>query len=373
MQFIISRDALLNLLAKTQNIVEKKNTMPILVNILMDVDHDKLSVFATDLEVSITDHVSVEMKSPGKIAVDTKNLFNIIKEFSPGNIQILKKPNNWIEIRQNKVVFNIMGLAPEEYPLFPTFETTEFISSPTEMLYDMINKTIYAVSNDETRYHLNGVYFEQMKSEGNASYRMVATDGHRLSLIERQTESNPITAFSQGCIIPRKGLIEIRKILESAKGQKVDFAIEGAQIILKQNTATLMVRLIEGRYPNYQQLIPQNLNKELSVKKDEFMSSLRRISLVANAKSKGITLGMSKGLLKITSNNPDVGDAEEEIAIEYAGEDLKIGFNARYLLDILGSIDDENILINFKDQLSPGILRPKNDKNYTCIIMPMRI
>ena len=372
MKFKAEKKDLLTLLAKTQNVVEKRNTMPILVNVLLDVVGDKLKVFATDLEVSLTDEISVQSQAEGKVAVNAKNLFDIIKELNDGFVQLNRKENNWLEIKQNKSVFNIIGISSEEYPLFPTYSVKAFTSLSAATLLEMIEKTIYSVSNDETRYHLNGVFFEKYKSDEVDHFHMVATDGHRLSLVDRKIESENKLDFNRGIIVPRKGLGEIRKILESVENE-FEMAIEGAQLIIRDKSTVLMVRLIEGKYPNYQQLIPKNLNKIVKINRDRFASSLKRVSLLSNQKSKGITLSLSNGRMEITSNNPDLGDAKEEVEIDYSGNEMKIGFNAKYIMDILNSCDGSDVDIHLNDQLSPGLLRPHGDSKYTCVVMPMRI
>lgn len=369
----IEKKNLIGLLARTQNIVEKRNSMPVLANVLLQLKDKKLKIFATDLEVSITDETEVISGEDGQLAASAKNLFDIIKEFSEGPILITKKGNNWLEIKQNKSVFNIVGISTDEYPIFPSFSTKEFMKINPQIFCEMIEKTIYSVSNDETRYHLNGVYFEKYNLEGKELFKMVATDGHRLSLVSRNIELQAeAPVHNQGVIIPRKGLYEIRKLLEEANDE-IEMAIEGPQLIVRHGSTVLMTRLIEGKYPNYQMLIPQNLSRKVLVNRETLLTSLKRVSLLSNQKYKGVTLALSKGKLEISSNNPDLGDAKEEIEIDYKGEDMKIGFNAKYILDVLNSFEDENVDINLNDQLSPGLMRPHNDHNYTCVVMPMRI
>jgi DNA polymerase III subunit beta len=375
MKIKITKQDFVALISRAQNIVEKRNTMPVLVNVLLEAHGQRLRVFATDLEVSLTDEVPAEALQPGKVAVNARSLFDIIKELPDGPVQLEKKENNWLKITQGKAVFNIVGISPEEYPVFPTFTTKDFLAIETDMLREMIEKTIYSVSTDETRYHLNGVFFEKQVEKESVVYRMVATDGHRLSLIDRKSkEDAPSDAKSgsQGVIIPRKGLHELRKLLDNA-GDTVEMAIEGSQLIVRTNSAVLMIRLIEGKYPNYQQLIPQNLRENLLVNREVFLSSLKRVSLLANAKSRGVTLSLFKGRMEITSNNPELGDAKEEIEVDYSGRDIKIGFNARYILEVLTSMNDDVVQLELNDQLSPGLVRPHNDKSYTCVVMPMRI
>jgi DNA polymerase-3 subunit beta len=290
-------------------------------------------------------------------------------------VELEKKENNWLKISQYKSVFNIVGISPDEYPVFPTFNTAEFTKLDSRVLTEMIEKTIYSVSNDETRYHLNGVFFSKSTEGDNVVYRMVATDGHRLSLVDRKSsgsQNHKGMADTQGVIIPRKGLNEIKKILDNVE-DTVDMAIEGSQLIVRNSNTILMIRLIEGKYPNYQQLIPQNMKENMVVNREALLSSLKRVSLLSNSKSKGVTLNLAGNKLEISSNNPELGDAKEEIEIDYTGQDMKIGFNAKYILDVLGSMTDEEIQLELNDQLSPGLVRPHKDSSYTCVVMPMRI
>jgi DNA polymerase-3 subunit beta len=369
MKIEIEKKDLMSLIGKTQNIVEKRNTMPILVNVLLEADKEQLKVFATDLEVSLTDSAKCKVNQPGKVAVSAKSLFDIAKELSEAPIQLLKKENNWLEIKQGKYTSKIVGISAEEYPIFPAYTGKGFLKIPAETLKDMIDKTIYSVSNDETRYHLNGVYFEQ---KGESGYTMVATDGHRLSLVNKKLPSADLLSSGQGVIIPRKGLQEIKKLLESLGGD-FEIAIEGSQLIVRHNTTTLMIRLIEGKYPNYSQFIPTKLKQKIRVNREAFLTSLKRVALLANQKSKAITLSVSNGRMEIASNNPELGDAKEEIEVSYDGQDLRIGFNAKYVQDVLTAIHDDEIDFEINDQLSPGLIRPHNDQSYTCVVMPMRI
>ncbi len=374
MKIKIEKKDLMNLLGKTQNIVEKRNTMPVLINVLFEAKKNKLKVFATDLEVSLTDETDAEVQEEGQLAINAKNLFDIVKELNEGLISLYKKKNNWLEIKQNKSMFNIVGIGAEEYPIFPSFKTSDFVKMDSKTLSEMIERTIYSVSNDETRYHLNGVYFEKKNAGGKISFRMVATDGHRLSLVDREIAGKfQETAIpNNGVIIPRKGLTEIKKIIDSVEGS-VEMAFEGSQLIIKNGSTVLMVRLIEGKYPNYQQLIPQKMKRSASINREIFLGSIRRVSLLSNHKSKGVTISLTKGKMEISSNNPELGDAKEEIDVDYSGEDMKIGFNARYILDILNSFEDSVLALELDGQLSPGLIRPESDKNYTCVVMPMRI
>lgn len=369
MKLEIKKQDLMNLIGKTQNIVERRNTMPILSNILLEAEGEGLKVFATDLEISLTDFVKATVKNPGKLAVNARNLFEIIKELEDDKVVLTRKENNWLEISQGKYLSKIVGISPEEYPIFPSFSKKNTLKISSEVLKEMIDKTIYSISNDETRYHLNGVYFERREDD---SCSMVATDGHRLSMVNRKLPMDSAFMNGQGVIIPRKALHEIRKLLDSVTGD-FEIAIEGSQLIFKTGQTVLLVRLIEGKYPNYNQFIPAKLKQKIEINREAFLSSIRRVALLANAKSRAITLNFTSGKLEITSNNPDLGDAKEEIDIKYDGQQMKIGFNAKYIQDVLAAISDEAIDFELNDQLSPGLMRPHNDQSYTCVVMPMRI
>jgi DNA polymerase-3 subunit beta len=330
MKITVLKKDLVRILSRPQNIVEKRNAMPVLVNVLLQADKNLLTIFATDLEVSLKDACPAEITQEGKVAVNARNLFDITRELAEGPIQLIKKENHWLEIKQGRYTSKLVGVSAEEYPIFPVYESGNFLKLQSDALREMIEKTIYSVSNDETRYHLNGVYFEQKDQN---EYSMVATDGHRLSLIIKKSES-PIQLPSGGVIIPRKGL----------------------KLILKHDETVLMVRLIEGKYPNYQQFIPQKFSQKLTVNREAFLSSLKRVSLLANYKSKAVTLSIANGRMEIASNNPELGDAKEELEIDYQGKDLKIGFNAKYITDVLTVIQDDEVDFEINDQLSPGLV-----------------
>lgn len=368
MKVEIEKKDLLALIGKTQNIVEKRNTMPILVNILLEADDGVLKVFATDLEVSLTDQVKAKINQPGKVAVSAKKLFEIVKELSDGPVKLVRKDNNWLQIEQGRYRSQLVGVSAEEYPIFPTSNSQGFMEVEAGVLKEMIDKTIYSMSFDVTRYHLNGVYFEIVPNNG---FKMVATDGHRLSLVAKELKGLKSTV-GQGVILPRKGLHEIKKIVESLEGV-VQIAIEGSQFILRHESTTLMIRLIEGKFPNYQQFIPTKLQQKVKINREAFLSSLKKVSMMSNEKSKAVLLTLSKGRMEISSNNPELGDAKDEIEIDYSGNDIKVGFNARYIQDVLGAIHESDVDFELNDQLSPGLMRPHADPNYTCVVMPMRI
>ncbi len=374
MKIIVLKAEIFKLISMVQNIVEKRNTMPVLTNVLLSVSNDILTLYATDLEVSIKSTCKVNCLKDGQVVVNAKNLFNILKEFPDGEIHFKKLENNSLVIEQEKSYFNINGISPDVYPIFPSPETSQFTNFLSSTIKEMIEKTIYSVSTDESRYHLNGVLFESKEGSDSLNIRMVATDGHRLSLVDKNLTITSSGVFKEGIIIPRKGLNEIKKIVDSLDSNEImGITVDGAQLIVKSLNTFLMIRLIEGKYPNYKQLLPKNLNIHAIIDKNKLISSLKRVSLASNQKSKGVVFSFSSGAVKIFSNSPDLGEAKEEIQVSYNKENLKIGFNSRYILEVLTSIRENEVKMSFKDKNSPVLLRPKGDEKYQCVVMPMRI
>lgn len=364
-----NKKELIESLNKVHSVVEKRNTLQILSNIYLQVQNEVLTIKATDLEVSIETSLPVKMLEAGKATVSAKNFFEIIKELPEQEIQIHSKDNHWIGIQCGKSNFNIMGLTPEDFPSLPAYTGKNSAKAKADVLRKMIDHSLYAVSTDETRYNLNGVYLEINESK---KYRMVATDGHRLAMYEDFLfEGNP-DFINKGTIIPKKGIQEIRKLLET-EAATVDVSIEGNHLLLKSGNTFLSVRLIEGQFPDYKQVIPKNNLKFVELDKNAFFNSLKRVSLLANEKSKGIKLSLSNGKLEISSNNPDIGEATETIETTYSGDSLEIGFNAKYLIDCLSVVNAPSIRFELNDRMSPGIVKIPSASEYLSVLMPMRL
>jgi DNA polymerase-3 subunit beta len=368
MKFSIHRDPLLEALQKAQSVVEKRNTVQILANILCTVKGNQLSLCATDLEVGIKITLPVEGAQDGKLTLSAKHFLDIVKELPDKQLNITRKDNNWVEIVCGKSRFNVVSLSADEYPALPAFEEKEYFDSRVEALRDMVDRTSFAVSTDATRYHLNGVFFEHLEKN---IMRMTATDGHRLSFVDQEVFMK-MPELKRGIIIPKKGLGELRKLLDEG-GSSVGLAFERGYVFAHMNGSYLFIRLIEGEYPDYRQVIPKSTDRVVKLDRETFNSALKRVSLLAHEKSRGVKLALQGTSLTISSSNPDMGEAREEIDVQYAGEPIDIGFNARYLLDCLAVVNTEQLEFHFKDRLSPGILKGVGQLNHTYVIMPMRI
>lgn len=368
MKFTIHRDPLFEALQKTQSVVEKRNTVQILGNVLLTISGSQLSVSATDLEVGLKISLPIEGSQDGKVTLSAKNLLDIVKELPSKNLTFTKKDNQWVEITTGKSRFSIVSLPADEFPALPQFDEKTYVDTRVEALNEMITRTSFAVATDPTRYHLNGVFFEPMDT---GLMRMTATDGHRLSFVDQEVFLTP-PEMKRGMIIPRKGLGELKKLLDDASST-IGLAFERGYLFAKLDSTYLFVRLIEGEYPDYRQVIPKSTERKVLIPREDFNSALKRVSLLANEKSRGVKLSMQAGLLTIFSSNPELGEAREEIDVEFTGDAVEIGFNARYLLESLAVMGGEKIEFLFKDRLSPGILRESDKSSHTYVIMPMRI
>ncbi len=368
MKFSVHRNPLLEALNKIQSVVERKNTVPILSHVLFSVEGQELSLSATDLEVGMKMKLPVKVLQEGKITLSAKAFLDIVKELPQTEIELTRKDNDWVEIIAGKSRFKVVSLSALDYPALPQFEDKKYLASRVDAFREMIDRTSFSVSTDATRYLMNGVYLENLEKN---VMRMTATDGHRLAFMDSELISEA-PEMKRGIIIPRKGLTELRKLLDAADST-IGIAFERGYIFAHFDDSYLFIRLIEGEYPDYRQVIPRSTDKVLKVERESFTSALKRVSLLAHEKSKGVKFSIQPGLLTIYSSNPDLGEAKEELDIEYAGEPLSVGFNAKYLLDCLAVTPTPHLEFHLKDHLSPGILRGEGQPNHTYVIMPMRI
>jgi len=370
MNTTIEREALARALSRAQGVIDKRHAMAVLTNVLLEADDGKLCLIASDIEVSLRQSIPATIGEPGKAAVPARTLFEIVRESSSEEITLTSLENHWMTVSAGKSQFKLMGVSPEEHPGMPTTkangETRTTIEIPAGDLNEMIRRTVFAVSTDDTRSNLAGVYL--IGGEGE-SVRMVATDGHRLAMIDRSVGGDGI---GDGVILPRKGLAEAARLLPE-ESSSVKLTIAGSEAQVEVGDSLLSMRLVEGSFPDYQRVIPNETPKRVALCRDELLSTLRRVSILSSERAKGVRFKLSEGALEISTNNPDMGEANEEIAVEYGGDAIEVGFNARYLLDVLGVLPEgEKVELGLGDELSPGVLRG-DDSSYTYVVMPMRI
>lgn len=368
MEIKAKRGDLLATLYWTQSIVERRNTMPILANVLIEAQKGDIRITATDLEVGVRGQVEGEVAKEGTITVSAKKLYEIVREVPNEQIQLKRLENDWVEIRSGRSVFKIVGLDAKEFPQFPKFDSKGLSSMPASTIRQMIERTIFSVSTDETRYSLNGVYVEQ--SDG-GKVRMVATDGHRLAFEEKDIGSLGLT---KGVILPRKGLSELKKLLESGEDGVVSLGFKENMGLVTKDKVELFMRLIDGDFPDYTKVIPKGNPNIAKLDLDELLQALRRVSILSSERYKGVRMEFSDGKVSISANNPDLGEAVEDIEAEYKGKAISIGFNARYMIDVLGVLTgDGEIDIELKDELSPSVIRKNGVDDYLYVLMPMRL
>ena len=381
MNLDIDKRELLKGLVFVQSIAGRKTTLPILSHVLMEADKDSLYLTGTDLETGIREGLPASVRQEGKASVSAKKLYEIVRELPDETIHIEKKENHWITLKCGKSTFNLAGLDPDEFPSLPTYQEENFSKVPTALLMEMIEKTVFAASNEESRYHLNGIFLLQAKQASKDVLRMVATDGHRLSMIHR--EGYRIRGIEKGIILPKKGVMEARKIMGDKEDEQIEIYFDGTHGFLRMGKSLMILRLIDGEFPEYEQVIPKENDKKIRMEREKIHACLRRISTMASERVEGIKIALTKNAMEATSFNQDFGDAKEEVEVAYEGPPLEVGFNARYLLEVLGVVDANEIWMELKDEGSPAILRPavSSEKNspfigpndQLFIIMPMRI
>lgn len=370
MNFTIEKEVFLKGLARIQGIVEKRNTIPVLSNVLLEGVDGELHLTATDLEVGMKSTYPANIITSGKVTVSAKKLYEIIKELPDDEIRFNAKENCWIEVECGKAQFNIVGLSADEFPDFPNPGKGEFISLASSLYKEMIEKTFFSVSQDESKYNLNGIFFQIQKDTN--QLRLVATDGHRLSMIEKKTDVADILELSKGIILPRKGVLELKKLAEEGEGDiRLGFMDNNA--VISKNQTVIIMRLIDGEFPDYDRVIPKKNEQQAVIAVDPFLHALRRMIIVSSEKSRGVKMNFKNNLLEVSSSNPELGDAREELTIEYDGPEISVGFNARYILDILQVQDQEYIRMILKDNVSPGLIKPVDEEDYLAVIMPMRL
>jgi DNA polymerase-3 subunit beta len=372
MHFTVEKEVFLKGLARIQGIVEKRNTIPILSNVLIEGRDNEICLTATDLEVGMRASYPATISTPGKVTVSARKIHEIIKELPDREISFTAKENCWIEIRCGKALFNIVGLSSEEFPYFPQPEREHFFSINSSLLKEMIDKTAFSISTDESKYNLNGIYFRSVEEEAKQMLRLVATDGHRLSMIQKEMNASHVEELLKGVIFPRKGILELKKIAEDGESD-IQLGFMDNNAVVKKDRTVVVMRLVDGEFPDYNRVIPKNNELVAFIHRDAFLHALRRMAILSSEKSRGVKIMLREGSLEISSSNPEFGDSKEDLEIEYSGPDMSIGFNARYLIDILQSQETEKVRLLVRDNLSPGLIKPSAEDDYLAVVMPMRL
>ncbi|MBI1842708.1 MAG: DNA polymerase III subunit beta [Verrucomicrobia bacterium] len=368
MNLSIAKEQLLAGLQSVQNIVSTRTTLPVLSNVLLRAEGDRLSLTATDLDVTIACSVAAAVKRPGSTTAPVKKLVSIARELGSSDIELDTDDKNVTSIRSGASHFRVRGLGPEEFPSMPRFQDDRKVELGQEKLRAMLKRTSFATSSDESRYVLNGIFF----SLHDQRLTLVATDGRRLAMAEEDAE---VGERSQGdFIVPSKAVIELGRLLQEKGSVKILVGENQASFALedeKGGSITIITKLIEGNYPNYRQVIPGEPKERIALSREDLMHALRRAEIMTSEKQNSVKLSFSKNNLAISANAPDIGEAQESLAINYKGVDLAVAFNPGYLIDPLTALTNDEVFLELIDELSPGVLKINGPFLY--VVMPMRL
>jgi len=371
MEITVSKFELLRELTATQGVVERKTTIPILSNYLFEAAGDKLSLTATDLDLSLRTSCLVKVKKEGACTIPARKLHDYVKLLPDAEITIKLLENHWVSIRCGRSNTKMVGMARSNFPSLPAFPTAGVVKIPAQVLRGMIAKTGFAIASEESRYTLNGALMV-LKTE---SITMVATDGHRLSHIERSGEKFEGVSGEMKTLVPKKAMDELKSLLDSTDVETIEFAKDESTLFFRIGPRLLTSRQLTGQFPNYEAVLPKDNNKSITVRGEELNAAISRVAQFADERSRAVRLRLEKGELKLSASSSEMGESEDSIEIDYDGDALAIGFNAQYLLDFLKATGSGEVKLEFKDGQSAGQMRPaeSEDYKYRYIVMPMRI
>ncbi|WP_410795905.1 DNA polymerase III subunit beta [Parvularcula sp. LCG005] len=373
MKVTIERATLLKALSHAQSVVERRNTIPILSNVLMRADGGTLSLTATDLDIEILEKVPADIEQPGAATASAVTLFDIVKKLPDGGQILLETRGETgrLAIESGKSSFQLAILPDQDFPaLTNQSDDGVHFTMPANALRRLIDKTRFAMSQEETRYYLNGIYLHAELDGGSPSLRAVATDGHRLARLDADLPNG--AEDIPGVIVPRKAVLELRRLLEDA-GDEIEITVSESRIRFFSNDIQLTSKLIDGTFPDYRRVIPDGNDRVLTVDNADFRRAVDRVSTVSADKTRSVKLSLEDDMLKLLVNNPEAGSATEELSVDYQAEKLDIGFNAKYLLDIANQVDGETAVFHFADSASPTVVTDAEDPRALYVLMPLRV
>lgn len=373
MEFNISRETFLDGIQKTLSIVERRTTIPILNNILFrTTGKNDLGIIATNREIGLVAHYEAEVMNPGEITLSARKLYEMIREIQGDSIHVQMNDMNWVSVRCGKVSYRIPGISADDYPKVESDGEQKFFVINSGILTEMIDKTFFAMSQEEMRINLNGVLMEVEQGESGNRVRMVATDGHRLSMVEMDLGAQKFLDLEKGIIIPRRGVSEIKKLIEQGD-EDVEIGVEKGTIIIKKKNTLLKISLIDADYPDYRRVITMDKGNRVELDRVQFLHALRRMGVMATDKYNGVKIGISGERMQLNSTNPDVGEANDEVDITLQDKEMESVYNVRYLMDAVEVIDEDKMVFEMREGLRPGTIRPAVKENYICIIMPLKV
>ncbi|MDP9160515.1 MAG: DNA polymerase III subunit beta [Acidobacteriota bacterium] len=371
MEITVTKSELLRELTATQGVVERKTTIPILSNYLFEAAGDKLSLTATDLDLSLRTSCNAKVKKEGSCTIPARKLHDYVKLLPDAEVTIKLLENHYVSIRCGRSNTKMVGMARSNFPGLPAFPTVGVVKIPAQVLRSMIAKTGFAIASEESRYTLNGALMV-LKPE---SITMVATDGHRLAHIERPGEKFDGVSGEMKTLVPKKAMDELKSLLDSTDADTIEFAKDESTLFFRIGQRLLTSRQLTGQFPNYEAVLPKDNSKSINLHSDELSAAISRVAQFADERSRAVRLKLEKGELKLSASSTETGESEDTIEIDYNGDPLTIGFNAQYVLEFLKAAGAGDVKLELKDAQSAGQLRPADseDYKYRYIVMPMRI
>src|SRR3954467_15869077 len=372
MKLTIERAALLKALSHVQSVVERRTTIPILSNVLLRAEAGGLALSATDMDLEIVEQVPARIEREGRTTAPAHTLYDIVRKLREGaqvELEALGERSEMV-LRSGRSTFTLACLPPEDYPVMSAGELAHHFSLSAADLRALIDRTRFAISTEETRYYLNGIYLHATKSDGVAVLRAVATDGHRLARVELPLPKG--AAGMPGIIVPRKAVLEVRKLIEETEGE-IAVSLSDAKIKFGLDNVSLTSKLIDGTFAHYERVIPTGNDKILEAERKPLFDAVDRVSAISAEKSRSIKMNCEKGLITLSASSPEAGSASEEVEVTYSAGHLEIGFNSRYLLEILGQIEGDAARFAMADAASPTVIRDVADASAMYVLMPMRV
>jgi DNA polymerase III subunit beta len=372
MKVTIERAQLLRSLGHAQSVVERRNTIPILSNVKLQAETGELRLTATDMDLEIVESVAADVAAAGATTVPAHTLYDIVRKLPEGAQLELESASGGerLSLRCGRSRFTLACLPIEDFPTLTSGELPFRFRLPAAQMRSLIDRTRFAISTEETRYYLNGIYLHVARSGSVDVLRAVATDGHRLARVELPLPED--AAQMPGVIIPRKTVAEVRKVIDETEGD-LEVALSETQIRIGADQAVLTSKLIDGTFPDYERVIPEHNDKQLEVNCREFKQAVDRVSAISNDRSRAVKLKLANGTLELSANSPEHGSASEELEVRYSGDSMEIGFNSRYLLDIAEQIGGDSARLSMADAASPTILHELDDRSAIYVLMPMRV
>ena len=372
MKFTIQKSEIVDVLSKIQGLTGRRSSLAITECILITAAEGSIQVIATDLETGYEGSFPASVQEPGTIAISARKFYEIVREFPSAEIRIEEKANRIIDIGNEKVQYHLKSMNPDDFPNTPAFENLEFFEMEASAFKKMIEKTIVISGvGEDKKPHINGVYFERLCDDDPSIIRMVSTDGSRLSKYDlKQTEGSPVPA-GEGVLVPKKGLHEISKFMDA--GDKIQIAVQGSYFVVQSSIEKLYIRLLEGQFPKYADIIFRDNGNLIEVEKDLFLNMLKRMSILCNDSYRAAMFTFDAKELVINATNPDIGESKEDMSIDFKGGRIEAAFNPKFFIDAVNCIEDKKIIINIVSVDKPCLIQGNEDKSFLSAVMPMRV